>query len=443
MGKQLLFLILVWLLANRPYKTYSQDTGLAAAIKNNAWGLTTAEPTAPGDDLAFLSEILDGKTVVALGEATHGTKEFFDIKHRIIRYLVEKMGYRVFAVEANLPECEAINQYVMYGTGDAVTALRGIYFWTWNTTEVLDMIEWMRQYNMGKPDSEKVQFCGFDMQYVYGGAMLVKQELDKAGISYNEYKPMLDSFTKSVSYRPADTNVLNAAYARLQQFNGYANSYRQQYIQSSSEKAYELHMQHIAILLQAVENRILGDDGYRDSCMAVNVQWIGKHLGTDKMVLWAHNGHVSKWKMQPDADHYAMGWWLSHAYGNKYYAAGFDFGTGTFRAKKAKYIMGDPAQYPVTAMSISKIAKGSTSYYFHQTGLPLFYLDHKKASASSGGIKSFLSHPHPQKSIGAIYWPAWESDNYFPTQLDKCFDATIYADHTTATVPVPGFESKK
>jgi erythromycin esterase len=83
---------------------------------------------------------------------------------RVLEYLVVRQGFTVFAIEANQPECRAINDYVLHGTGDATTALRGIYLWTWNTEEMLAMIEWMRAWNADPRHAHKVQFLGFDMQ---------------------------------------------------------------------------------------------------------------------------------------------------------------------------------------------------------------------------------------------------------------------------------------
>ena len=111
--------------------------------------------------------------VVALGEATHGTREFFQLKHRMLEFLVEEMGFRVFAIEANWPECLAINDYVLHGEGDPEEALAGIYFWTWNTEEVLELIEWMRRYNADPAHEQKLKFYGVDMQYTVGAASAI------------------------------------------------------------------------------------------------------------------------------------------------------------------------------------------------------------------------------------------------------------------------------
>src|SRR6185436_4093777 len=97
------------------------ETNLTAGewLKRHAMPFATAEPRTGFEDLAPLASIVRDARVVSLGEATHGSREFFRMKHRVLEYLVENMGFTVFAIEAALPECDAINDYVLHGTGDA------------------------------------------------------------------------------------------------------------------------------------------------------------------------------------------------------------------------------------------------------------------------------------------------------------------------------------
>ena len=83
-------------------------------------------------DLQFLRDMIGDAKVVALGEATHGTREFFLMKHRILKFLVQEMGFNLFAIEASWPEANRLNEYVHTGVGDPAILLSGLYFWTWN-----------------------------------------------------------------------------------------------------------------------------------------------------------------------------------------------------------------------------------------------------------------------------------------------------------------------
>ena len=113
------------------------------------------------------------------GEATHGTREFFEMKHRMLEFLVTQMGFNVFAIEATFPESFEINKYILMGEGDPAKALAGLYFWTWNTEEVLDMIQWMRKYNAEPTHFKKIKFYGFDMQFPEEASLFVRAYLKK------------------------------------------------------------------------------------------------------------------------------------------------------------------------------------------------------------------------------------------------------------------------
>ncbi|GAA0592799.1 hypothetical protein GCM10009534_28890 [Kribbella sandramycini] len=100
--------------------------------------------------------------VVGLGEATHGTREFFQLKALMVRYLVERAGFRVFALEAPGKPAPAVNAYIQGDAVDPVAALTGLASWPWRTEEVLALLEWMRSYNQSCPASERVRFIGVD-----------------------------------------------------------------------------------------------------------------------------------------------------------------------------------------------------------------------------------------------------------------------------------------
>src|ERR1043165_3174981 len=131
-------------------------------ITANAVRLKTTEAGNGFADMQPLKKIIGNARIVSLGEATHGTREFFQLKHRILEFLASEMGFTIFSIEANMPEAYRLNDYVLNGTGDPAKLLKGMYFWTWDTQEVLEMIHWMREFN--KSGKGRVQFTGFDMQ---------------------------------------------------------------------------------------------------------------------------------------------------------------------------------------------------------------------------------------------------------------------------------------
>jgi erythromycin esterase len=133
-------------------------------IRNNSIPLKTVNAGNGYDDLQPLKKMIGSSHLVAMGEATHGSCEFFRMKHRLLEFLVNEMGFTVFAMEAPMPESQIIDEYVLTGKGDPEKALAGFYNWVWNTEEVLDMIKWMRSYNSDPSHINKLKFYGFDMQ---------------------------------------------------------------------------------------------------------------------------------------------------------------------------------------------------------------------------------------------------------------------------------------
>src|SRR5437763_99183 len=112
-----------------------QSDQAAEWIRANAIRLSTAEDGHGFADMQALKPLIGNARIVSLGEATHGTREFFQLKHRMLEFLATEMGFTIFSIEANMPEAYRLNDYVLNGTGDPAELLRGMYFWTWNTEE--------------------------------------------------------------------------------------------------------------------------------------------------------------------------------------------------------------------------------------------------------------------------------------------------------------------
>jgi erythromycin esterase-like protein len=140
----------------------AQDQAVVNWLRANAIPLTTVEAGHGFDDMQPLKKLVGDTRVVALGEATHGSREIFQLKHRMVEFLATEMGFTIFSMEANMPEADRLNDYVLNGTGDPALLLRGLYFWTWDTEEVLAMIQWMRDFN--RSGKGRIEFTGFDMQ---------------------------------------------------------------------------------------------------------------------------------------------------------------------------------------------------------------------------------------------------------------------------------------
>ena len=132
-------------------------------INNNCIPLNYVTAENGFDDLKAMKSLIGNARIVSLGECTHGSSEVFSMKHRMLEYLVKEKGFTIFSIEANMPEAYALNGYIIDGKGDPRKLMAGMYFWTWNTQEVLDMIQWMKKYN--ETATKKIMFTGFDMQF--------------------------------------------------------------------------------------------------------------------------------------------------------------------------------------------------------------------------------------------------------------------------------------
>ena len=153
-----------------------------AWLKANAVAVKTVEAGNGFEDLRTLKAAIGSARIVSLGEATHGTREIFQMKHRLTEFLATELGFTIFSIEANMPEAYRVNDYVLHGKGDPKALLNGMYFWTWNTEEVLEMIEWMRQFNAS--GKGRIQFTGFDMQTVRVAVEIVDELLRKVDAEY-------------------------------------------------------------------------------------------------------------------------------------------------------------------------------------------------------------------------------------------------------------------
>jgi erythromycin esterase-like protein len=144
---------------------FAQEAGEAtvAWIKERAIPILTPEAGRGFEDLELLKKLVGDARIVSLGESTHGSREIFQMKHRLVEFLASEMGFTIFSIEANLPEAYRLNDYVLGGKGDPDELIAGMHFWTWNTHEVKAMVEWMRRFNAA--GKGRIEFTGFDMQF--------------------------------------------------------------------------------------------------------------------------------------------------------------------------------------------------------------------------------------------------------------------------------------
>src|SRR5439155_1457194 len=180
-----------------------EEAAVEQWIRANAIPLKTVQAGNGFADMEPLTKIVGNARIVALGEATHGTREFFQLKHRMIEFLATRMGFTIFSIEANMPEAYRLNDYVLNGKGDPAQLLKGMYFWTWDTKEVLEMIRWMREFNQS--GKGRIEFTGFDMQTPAVAAQIVSNFASKNDPDYlpliQQAVPALDDAAGKAQWR--------------------------------------------------------------------------------------------------------------------------------------------------------------------------------------------------------------------------------------------------
>lgn len=318
------------------------------------------------------------------------------MKHRIFEFLVERMGFTVFAFEANLPEAFVVNDYILNGRGDPKAALKGLYFWTSNTTEVLDLIEWMRRWNADPRHAQKLKFYGVDMQFTPVAAQNVIAALPDGDPARDALQPLL--FRR----RPTDDERADALRA-LERIIPMLHD--------------EIVRRNAIVLRQAIRMRtkIL----VRDEAMAENLLWIRQQEPGVKIALWAHNGHIGRVRAYS-----TMGLHLTRSLGRDYVPIGLAFGEGSFRARQ----LGAP-RAPVRTFTVGINQRHTFDGELARHGPPIYLLDTRTAPPD---VVRRLSAGIPFRQVGSTFGAEMRSAEY----RHGAFDLIVFIRHTTASQPV-------
>jgi erythromycin esterase len=361
--------------------------------------------------------------VVALGEATHGTREFFQMKHRLLEYLVSELGFSVFAIEAAWPESEAVDEYVRTGQGDPAKALAGLYIWPWNTEEVLDLIRWMRQWN-AVPGHRQVRFYGFDIQ---AGAVSAErlaarlQQIDPALAA--EVSPALRKLAALEPASGLDAEYLAAVSAVAAVLPRIAERLPQPASAADRQAIVDRH--YVQVLERNTQYRS-GRGEMRERGMADNVRWIADIAEPgSRIVVWAHNYHVNNF-----SDPFPwMGGHLKAALGKDYLPVGFLFHHGAFQA------MGPTASgRGLNEFTVGPPPAGTIEDTFERAGWPLCLLDLRRLPPS-GPVAEWFRRPQLTRGVGSTF--TGEADMAMEGVLPDLYEAVIYVEATTRARPNP------
>jgi erythromycin esterase len=400
---------------------------VAAELKQRAAPLATVLAGNKMDDLAAFGKAVGDARIVALGEASHGVREFFQMKHRLLEYLVKEKGFTVFAIEANWPEALAADRYIKTGEGSAAAALSGMYFWTWNTEEVRDMIEWMRAFNQAAGAHPTLTFTSFDMQT---GHVAAQKALD-----YLKQYSAVDAPAAETAYADVATldhtglsnDGASGASVRTAAVLKIFDAKRTEMEKASSPAAWREARHAAAIAYESCEMRTPGKTLlYRDRMMAENVEWLADEAYPgEKIVLWAHNGHV---RFGAEAGSESMGTWLKQRFGRNLYVAGFAFRRGQLRAvgvtNGRTQTLADQVAPPAP--------EGSGDAVLSAAGMPLFFLDMSRVPAESP-LSRWLAESHLYYNVGSVWQTDSAEANLSPEALAKAYDGLIFVEEGHAS----------
>jgi erythromycin esterase len=327
---------------NLDFEGVTAPEGLAATVdwvRDNTVPFLTDDPAASDDDLDSLLPMIGVARLVALGEGTHGTREFFRMKHRVFQFLVRQLGFTHFGIEASLPEALAVDHYVQTGVGDPAAVVGGMYFWTWSTEEVVDLVKWMRAWNAAG-SQPRVSFVGFDMQFpgtaidsvvafVSGVEPVLSDSVQNAYACLLAYRNTPESsVVRYDAYRGLPLDAQNACRAHLAAVDSLFVLHAGAWSSSAGQQRTGL-MQRLARLVSQWEDyaRASGfaSTASRDRSMAENVTWWVQREAGAGMMLWAHNAHISRespW----------MGGVIAARHGADYLNVALTFSSGTFNA---------------------------------------------------------------------------------------------------------------
>lgn len=310
--------------------------------------------TAPDEDMVDLQSLADGfarAAVVGLGEATHGTREFFQLKHRILRFLVVEHGVRTITLQNGFAQTRALDDYVRRGEGDVRTALSTSLDPVWQAEAVLAMVDWLRSFNAGRPADDRVSLYGLDATSLMWPARQLRSYLRSATppLPGESIRSDLNSLAEAPLFGREDEQLQRAlatAASVADALESHLADHESAYVDATSRGEYERALRDIWTIRRArsyIRARRLEDAGLqsrsiRDESMAENVAWLRDHEDADTVVVWAHNDHVRNGEFGERVDGQetvpVMGRHLTEQYGDEgYYALGMDFGSGSFRAR--------------------------------------------------------------------------------------------------------------
>jgi erythromycin esterase len=402
--------------------------------------------TVPDDDLSDLNALkpcIENHSIIALGESTHGAREFFQVKHRLIRYLVTELDVRVLGFEMGFTGTLPLNAYLLHGEGDPEEILSG-FGWLARTESFLELVEWLREFNKSKPRSQQVAIHGIDIGSGIKSIEGIETYLQQVDPEF--YSEQSEQFKLLRSYRDWDDKHRDELTEDAGEVESLLRNRfdmcEEEYVAKSSQEDWAHASHQLDIYSQAREYTKLSADEqwvkareHRDRSMADNVEWTLAYEEAERIVLWAHDGHIRNGRITSSMPNPArtMGWYLNRRHGDEYYALGLEFGKGLFHASP------NPDRDDVEGLqewSIDEPKSDSLPAVLQRVGENQFFLDLEHATEDDC-LKDWLSQEQDILSIGGYFYENDIERHYNQSPLFQEFDGLLFVDEVSRAQPLP------
>lgn len=421
------------------------STSAAAAIRAAARPITGAPADYDG-----LLDLVGTARFVLLGEATHGTHEFYAERARITQRLVHEKGFNAVAVEADWPDAYRVNRYVR-GEGDdahagqALSGFQRFPAWMWRNTDVSHFVEWLRRHNL--VSREKVGFYGLDLYSLFTSMQEVLRYLDEvdpnAAQEARRRYACFDHYAQDSQHYGYAAGIGMSASCeqgvvdQLRQLQQRAFDYMQA-DGAAAEDAFFYAQQNARLVKNAEEyyrtmfRGRVSSWNLRDSHMAETLDALARHLGRSgkpaKVVVWEHNSHLGDARATEmgSLGEWNVGELVRKAYGDEARLIGFSTYEGEVTAASEW-------DGPAERKRVRPGMRGSYEHLLHEVGLPGYFVSLREP----GEARDALMERRLERAIGVLYLPRSErQSHYFSAQMARQFDGIIHIDTTTAVVPL-------
>jgi erythromycin esterase-like protein len=425
------------------------NSPLSIAIASHAHLLKGAP-----DDYDPLLELIGDARFVLLGEASHGTHEFYRERAQITKRLISEKGFTAVAVEADWPDAYRVNRYVR-GLNDDPTSERALAgferfpTWMWRNTDVVEFVDWLRAYNDTlAPDTAKTGFYGLDLYSLFTSMEEVLRYLETVDpeaarrareryACFDHYKEDTQQYGYAAGFGISES-CERAVLEQLLDLRKRGREYKDQERQLAADEFFYAE-QNARLVKNAeryyrsmFENRI-SSWNLRDEHMTETLVALASHLSQSgkkaKIAVWEHNSHIGDARATEigQQGEWTVGQLTRDLYGDNAVLVGFTTYSGTVTAASE---WGAPAEKKRVRPGL----EGSYEEAFHRTGISHFMLPlrGKTEAAKALSKRSLL-----ERAIGVIYLPQTErQSHYFRANLPRQFDAILHFDETQAVEPL-------